>query len=130
MNPLSMNPLSMLEYDSVDYTAIFKEEQLYDPHAYDFVTFVAKCAFIHFGERFTTENFLDIFFDEAAEAFGCMTYVVFNAWSMCTCTDVGRILHLLVTYECLPEMPGIEWEQFADGFDFKEAFWDDYTKLD
>jgi uncharacterized repeat protein (TIGR04138 family) len=58
----------------------------------------------------------------ALEQFGPMAYTVLDRWGIKKCEDFGDIVFLLVDYGVLGKTEHDRREDFAGGYDFKDAF--------
>ena len=64
--------------------------------------------------------------DLALERFGVMARLVLEHWGVRTTADIGDIVFTLVDLELLISQPGDTREDFADVFDFDQAFEREY----
>lgn len=64
--------------------------------------------------------------DLALERFGVMARLVLDHWGVRSTADIGDIVFTLVELELLISQPGDTREDFADVFDFDQAFERDY----
>lgn len=60
------------------------------------------------------------------ESFGPLAKDVFNAWGVGTTLDFGRIVFHLVDAGLLQKTPEDTLDEFADRYDFQQAFEDGY----
>jgi len=58
----------------------------------------------------------------ALERFGPMARIVLEHWGICATEDVGGVVFALVEQGILIKQPEDRPEDFADVFDFEEAF--------
>lgn len=58
----------------------------------------------------------------ALEQYGPMTKTLFDNWNVHECSDFGEIVFNLVEYGVLGKTDNDRPEDFANGYDFKEAF--------
>jgi uncharacterized repeat protein (TIGR04138 family) len=58
----------------------------------------------------------------ALEQYGPMTYTLLDRWGVKGCEDFGDIVFLLVDYGVLGKTDHDRREDFAGGYDFREAF--------
>jgi len=65
--------------------------------------------------------------DHAIERFGPTSRMVFEHWGITSTEDFGRMVFLLVEEGILTKTETDSIEDFADGFDFKKAFEDEYS---
>ncbi len=63
----------------------------------------------------------------AMEQFGLMAPDVWASWGLTKTQDIGRIVYTLVEIGLLITQPGDREEDFADAYDFTEAFRDGYV---
>ena len=64
--------------------------------------------------------------DLALERFGVMARLVLEHWGVRSTADIGDIVFTLVELELLISQPGDTREDFADVFDFDQAFEREY----
>jgi uncharacterized repeat protein (TIGR04138 family) len=64
--------------------------------------------------------------DLALERYGVMARVVLEHWGVRTTADIGDIVFTLVELELLISQPGDTREDFADVYDFDQAFEREY----
>ena len=64
--------------------------------------------------------------DLALERFGVMARLVLEHWGVRTTADIGDIVFTLVELELLISQPGDTRDDFADVFDFDQAFEREY----
>ena len=64
--------------------------------------------------------------DLALERFGVMARLVLDHWGVRSTADIGDIVFTLVDLELLISQPGDTREDFADVFDFDQAFEREY----
>jgi uncharacterized repeat protein (TIGR04138 family) len=60
--------------------------------------------------------------EHALDQFGPMTKTVFEEWGIRSCKDFGDIVFNMVEIELLAKTERDSREDFADGYDFEEAF--------
>lgn len=58
----------------------------------------------------------------ALETFGPMAMPLFEEWGVRSCLDFGQIVFNLVDAKALTKTDDDKLEDFADGYDFREAF--------
>ena len=58
----------------------------------------------------------------ALDQFGPLTKTVLNKWGIQTCTDFGDIVFNLIEYNVFSKTESDRREDFADIYDFEEAF--------
>ena len=58
----------------------------------------------------------------ALETFGPMAMPLFEEWGVRSCLDFGQIVFNLVDAQALTKTDDDKLEDFADGYDFREAF--------
>ncbi len=58
----------------------------------------------------------------AIETFGPMALPLFHEWGVYACMDFGQIVFNLVDAKALSKTEDDRLEDFADGYDFEEAF--------
>jgi uncharacterized repeat protein (TIGR04138 family) len=103
-------------------------EQRFDERAYLFVL----TALEHFQTRLPERRHITgrelalACRDLALERFGVMARVVLEHWGVRTTADIGDIVFTLVELELLISQPGDTREDFADVFDFDQAFEREY----
>ena len=103
-------------------------EQRFDERAYLFVL----TALEHFQTRLPERRHISgrelalACRDLALERFGVMARVVLDHWGVRSTADIGDIVFTLVELELLISQPGDTREDFADVFDFDQAFEREY----
>ncbi|WP_309397269.1 Minf_1886 family protein [Cerasicoccus maritimus] len=60
--------------------------------------------------------------DYALEQYGPMSYTLLTHWGLKRCEDFGDIVFNLVEWGVLGKTENDQREDFADGYDFREAF--------
>jgi len=66
----------------------------------------------------------------ALTQFGPMTVTVFEEWGIRACKDFGDIVFNMIEIELLAKTDQDSLEDFADGYDFEEAFRDPFLPSD
>ncbi len=59
----------------------------------------------------------------ALEQYGPMSLTLLNHWGLHRCEDIGEIVFQLVNREVLGKTDHDSPQDFAGGYDFREAFW-------
>jgi uncharacterized repeat protein (TIGR04138 family) len=107
-----------------------KDDKRYAVGAYVFVRmaldFTVKrvCAFEpNRPERHvSTGELLDGIRDFALETFGPMAMTLFEEWGVRSTEDIGQIVFNMIQAQALRKTDEDKIEDFANGFDFREAF--------
>jgi uncharacterized repeat protein (TIGR04138 family) len=113
-------------------TLICKEDSRYDRKAYDFVRLGLDHTVKELRKRDTARaersrhvsgpELLDGLRSYALEQFGPLAKTVLNAWGVRRCQDFGDIVFNLIEYNVFSKTENDRPEDFADLFDFEEAF--------
>lgn len=111
---------------------ICKEDPRYDRKAYDFVRLGLEHTVKELRKRDSARaersrhvsgpELLDGLRVYALEQFGPLTKTVLNAWGVRTCRDIGDIVFNLIEYNVFSKTDNDRREDFAEVFDFNEAF--------
>ncbi len=99
----------------------------YDPHAYEFVREALHVAVKHFREgqedqHVTGQEVLEGVRLHALEEYGPMALHLLNDWGIQRGEDVGNIVYNLIDTGYFGKKDGDSLEDFAGGYDFKQAF--------
>ncbi len=106
--------------------AVAKDSR-YDPHAYEFVREALHVAVKHFREgqedqHVTGQEVLEGVRLHALEEYGPMALHLLNDWGIQRGEDIGNIVYNLIDTGYFGKKDGDSLEDFAGGYDFKEAF--------
>ncbi|HVU34941.1 MAG TPA: Minf_1886 family protein [Opitutaceae bacterium] len=111
---------------------ICKEDSRYDRKAYDFVRLGLDHTVKDLRKRDTARaersrhvsgpELLDGLRAYALEQFGPLAKTVLNAWGVERCRDIGNIVFNLIEYNVFSKTENDRREDFADIYDFDEAF--------
>jgi uncharacterized repeat protein (TIGR04138 family) len=111
---------------------ICKEDARYDRKAYDFVRLGLEHTVKDLRKRDSARaersrhvsgpELLDGLRAYALEQFGPLAKTVLNAWGIETCQDIGNVVFNLIEYNVFSKTENDRREDFADIFDFDEAF--------
>ena len=108
---------------------ICESDSRYDPDSYFFLRealdFVTKRVTENNANRarhVTGKELLAGFRDYALQEFGPMAHTVLTTWGLSATEDVGNLVFNLVKSGKLGKTDEDKPEDFANGFDFKEAF--------
>ena len=104
------------------------KEQRYDERAYLFVLAALEFCQQRLDERrhITGQELAAGCRDLALERFGVMSKLVLEHWGIKSTADIGHIVFTLVELGMLLSQPNDTREDFADVFDFRQAFERDY----
>ncbi|HYC50720.1 MAG TPA: Minf_1886 family protein [Gemmatimonadaceae bacterium] len=104
------------------------KEQRYDERAYLFVLAALEFCQQRLVERrhITGQELAVGCRDLALERFGVMSRLVLEHWGIKSTADIGHIVFTLVELGMLLSQPNDTREDFADVFDFDQAFERDY----
>jgi uncharacterized repeat protein (TIGR04138 family) len=99
---------------------ICKEDPRFDRRAYEFV----RLGLDHTvkSRHVTGPELLDGLRVYALDQFGPLAKTVLNAWGILRCRDFGDIVFNLIEYNVFSKTENDRREDFADIFDFDEAF--------
>ena len=113
-------------------TLICKEDPRFDRKAYDFVRLGLDSAVKELRKKDATRaeksrhvsgaELLEGLRVYALDQFGPLTKTVLNAWGVTRCTDFGDIVFNLIEYNVFSKTESDRREDFADIYDFEEAF--------
>lgn len=111
---------------------ICKEDSRYDRKAYDFVRLGLEHTVKELRKRDAARaeksrhvsgpELLDGLRHYALEQFGPLAKTVLNTWGVQSCRDIGDIVFNLIEYNVFSKTDNDRREDFADVFDFDEAF--------
>lgn len=107
---------------------IIEKDQRYHRDAYYFVRDALDVAQKKFCENraepqhVTGQQLLGGIRDHALEEFGPMALMVLDEWGVTKCADFGEIVFNMVEASLLGKTDNDSREDFADGYDFEEAF--------
>ncbi len=111
---------------------ICKEDSRFDRRAYDFVRLgldhtvkelrKRDAARAERSRHVSGPELLDGLRAYALDQFGPLAKTVLNAWGVTTCRDFGDIVFNLIEYNVFSKTENDRREDFADIFDFDEAF--------
>lgn len=111
---------------------ICKEDSRYDRKAYDFVRLGLEHTVKELRKRDAARaersrhvsgpELLEGLRAYALEQFGPLAKTVLNAWGVQSCQDIGNIVFNLIEYNVFSKTENDRREDFADIFDFDEAF--------
>lgn len=103
---------------------VAKKEGRYDLEAYLFVFQALEFTLKRVGERrhISGQELLEGIKDFALLNFGAMGKAVFSQWGLRKSVDFGRIVFSLVQAELMSKTENDAISDFAEGFDFDEAF--------
>ncbi len=111
---------------------ICKEDSRYDRKAYDFVRLGLEHTVKELRKRDSARaersrhvsgpELLDGLRAYALEQFGPLSKTVLNTWGIQTCQDIGNIVFNLIEYNVFSKTENDRREDFADIYDFDEAF--------
>lgn len=111
---------------------ICKEDSRYDRKAYDFVRLGLEhtvkelrkkdAARAERSRHVSGPELLDGMRVYALEQFGPLAKTVLNSWGVKTCSDIGEIVFNLIEYNVFSKTENDRREDFADVFDFDDAF--------
>ncbi len=110
--------------------AILRDDKRYAAGAYVFVrmaldyTVKRVCAKDsgRIEKQVSTSEFLEGIREFALETFGPMAMPLFEEWGIRSCEDIGQIVFNLIEAQALRKSADDKIEDFAGGYDFKEAF--------
>ena len=113
-------------------TLICKEDPRFDRRAYDFVRMGLDHTVKELRKKDTARaersrhvsgpELLDGLRAYALEQFGPLTKTVLNSWGVRRCRDFGDIVFNLIEYNVFSKTESDRREDFADIYDFEEAF--------
>lgn len=125
--PCMQNP----EFSEI-VTLICKEDRRFDRRAYDFVRLgldhtvkelrKKDVARADKSRHVSGPELLDGLRTYALEQFGPLAKTVLNTWGVRRCSDFGDIVFNLIEYNVFSKTENDRREDFADIFDFEEAF--------
>ena len=105
------------------------EKVMEEHHQYKFEAYSFVLAALHQTvsklpktRHITGRELLDGIRDYALDQFGALARTVLNYWGIYTTGDFGKIVFALVDVGVLRKQPEDKIEDFADVYDFKEAF--------
>lgn len=108
---------------------ILKRDKRFDPHAYFFLKdaldfTVNRIAQANGGKprHVSGQELLLGFRDFALDQFGPMALTLFTEWGVRKCADVGDMVFALIAEEAFGRQDSDTPEDFAEVFDFEEAF--------
>lgn len=111
---------------------ICKEDSRYDRKAYDFVRLGLEQTVKELRKRDAARaersrhvsgpELLEGLRAYALEQFGPLTKTVLNAWGIQSCRDIGEVVFNLIEYNVFSKTENDRREDFADVYDFDEAF--------
>ncbi|PTX96690.1 Minf_1886 family protein [Opitutus sp. ER46] len=111
---------------------ICKEDSRYDRKAYDFVRLGLEHTVKELRKRDAVRaersrhvsgpELLDGLRAYALEQFGPLAKTVLNTWGIQNCRDIGDIVFNLIEYNVFSKTENDRREDFADVFDFDDAF--------
>lgn len=111
---------------------ICKEDTRYDRKAYDFVRLGLEHTVKELRKRDAARaersrhvsgpELLDGLRAYALDQFGPLAKTVLNEWGISACSDFGEIVFNLIEYNVFSKTENDRREDFADVFDFDEAF--------
>lgn len=111
---------------------ICKEDSRYDRKAYDFVRLGLEHTVKELRKRDAARaersrhvsgpELLEGLRTYALEQFGPLVKTVLNAWGIQSCQDFGNIVFNLIEYNVFSKTENDRREDFADVYDFDEAF--------
>lgn len=111
---------------------ICKEDARYDRKAYDFVRLGLDQTVKNLRKRdaerteksrhVTGPELLEGLRAYALDQFGPLAKTVLNAWGVSSCRDIGNIVFNLIDYNVFSKTENDRREDFADIYDFDEAF--------
>lgn len=111
---------------------ICKEDSRYDRKAYDFVRLGLEHTVKELRKRDAARaersrhvsgpELLQGLRAYALEQFGPLSKTVLNTWGIESCQDIGNIVFNLIEYNVFSKTENDRREDFADVFDFEEAF--------
>lgn len=111
---------------------ICKEDSRYDRKAYDFVRLGLEHTVKELRKRDAARaersrhvsgpELLDGLRAYALDQFGPLAKTVLNVWGVKTCRDIGEIVFNLIEYNVFSKTENDRREDFAEVFDFDDAF--------
>ena len=111
---------------------ICKEDSRYDRKAYDFVRMGLDQTVKELRKRDSARaersrhvsgpELLDGLRTYALDQFGPLAKTVLNTWGVQSCSDIGNIVFNLIEYNVFSKTENDRREDFADIYDFEEAF--------
>jgi uncharacterized repeat protein (TIGR04138 family) len=99
----------------------------YQPEAYEFVREALHAAIKKFcdgdqDKHVCGQQLLEGVRDHALKEYGPMALFVLRQWGLKEGLDVGHIVYNLIGVEYFGRIQGDSLEDFAEGYDFEEAF--------
>ena len=116
----------MTEFTSTDelLDLLCERNPRFDPRSYSFVLEALNSVFHSLGEKrhITGAELAEGVRQVAIERFGPLARTVLEHWGIHSTRDVGSVVFALVEQKILTTQDGDCPEDFADVFDFEEAF--------
>ena len=119
--------MSELEFNEI-ITLICKEDNRYAPNAYGFVRDALNSTVRSIKRKGTeyphisAKELLNGIREYGLKQFGPLTKTVLNFWGVETCEDFGEIVYNLIDYKIFNRSREDRKEDFANGYDFDDAF--------
>lgn len=114
---------SLIDFSILDYSEILKNDDRYDPRAYDTIFSLFKCLDeLKKKRKISSYEFLTEFKDFCLTAFGPMTFTVLQDFGVKSCKDVGEIVKNLITGKIIGGWDVSPLDDFEGGYDFYAEF--------
>lgn len=116
-----MNDIEDLDYDADGFADIVSRDNRYHARAYTLLADVIRYLSSEHG-HIKADEILDEFKERALDLFGPMTYTVLTAWGLKETADIGEMMLNLVESGRISRDEDDNIDDFANGYEFKEAF--------
>ena len=110
-----------LDFESDSFSDIIAHDDRYNPRAYALLADVIRYL-NEGGHHATSQEILDDFRLRTLDLYGPMSYTVLRAWGVKRTEDIGEMMSNFVESRRVRQDENDSLEDFANGFDFREAF--------
>ena len=110
-----------IDFESDGFGDVVAKDPRYDARAYALLMDVIRYLGEN-GKHMGAEDILDEFRERTLDQYGPMSYTVLSEWGVTRCEDIGEMMSNFVESRRVRQDENDSLEDFANGFDFREAF--------
>ncbi|MBO5643486.1 MAG: hypothetical protein J6S51_05735 [Kiritimatiellae bacterium] len=113
-----------IDFTKDTFSDILARDRRYDAKAYALL--LEAFSIIPGSTNISYAEILDAFKEVCLTQFGPLAYTVLTEWGLKECIDIGEMMFNLVESGRLAKNDGDNYEDFRNGYSFKEAFIDPF----